>query len=119
MKKTIILMLAALVAFTAPSFVQDNVVVSAQTKKKARVKAEIKEVTFDVKLHCNNCVKKVQENIAFERGVKDLHVCLESQVIALKYDASKTNEETLKNASIKLGVPVTGVSQHKHQHNHK
>ena len=54
MKKTIILMLAAMVAFAAPSFVSDNAVVSAQTKKKARVKAEIKEVTFNVKLHCNN-----------------------------------------------------------------
>ena len=64
-------------------------------------------------------MKKVQENLAFEKGVKDLHVCMESQVIALKYDAAKTNEETLKNAIIKLGVPVKGVSQQGHQHNHK
>ena len=92
---------------------------SAQIIKKSKQKSEIKGVTFNVELHCAGCVKKVQENLAFEKGVKDLHVCMESQVIALKYDAAKTNEETLKNAIIKLGVPVKGVSQQGHHHNHK
>ena len=96
-----------------------NAEASAQIIKKSKQKSEIKGVTFNVELHCAGCVKKVQENLAFEKGVKDLHVCMESQVIALKYDAARTNEETLKNAIIKLGVPVKGVSQQGHQHNHK
>ena len=119
MKKTLILILAALVALLAPSMVSMNSEASAQIIKKSKQKSEIKGVTFNVELHCAGCVKKVQENLAFEKGVKDLHVCMESQVIALKYDAAKTNEETLKNAIIKLGVPVKGVSQQGHQHNHK
>ena len=119
MKKTLILILAALVALLAPSMVSMNSEASAQIIKKSKQKSEIKGVTFNVELHCAGCVKKVQENLAFEKGVKDLHVCMESQVIALKYDAAKTNEETLKNAIIKLGVPVTGVSHEGHQHNHK
>ena len=117
MKKTVILIVAALVAFVAPSVVSMNSEVSAQILKKQ--KAEIKEVTFKVHLHCAGCVKKVQENLSYEKGVKGLHVCMESQVIALKYDASKTDEETLKKAIIKLGVPVTGVSHEGHHHNHK
>ena len=119
MKKTIILILAALVAFVAPSMISGYSEVSAQTVKKAKQKSEIKGVTFNVHLHCAGCVKKVQENLAFERGVKDLHVCMESQVISLKYDASKTNEETLKNAIVKLGVEVKGVSHEGHHHDHK
>ena len=119
MKKTLILILAALVALVAPSMVSMNSEASAQIIKKSKQKSEIKGVTFNVELHCAGCVKKVQENLAFEKGVKDLHVCMESQVIALKYDAAKTNEETLKNAIIKLGVPVTGVSHEGHHHNHK
>ena len=119
MKKTLILILAALVALVAPSMVSMNSEASAQIIKKSKQKSEIKGVTFNVELHCAGCVKKVQENLAFEKGVKDLHVCMESQVIALKYDAARTNEETLKNAIIKLGVPVKGVSQQGHQHNHK
>ena len=119
MKKTVILILAAFAAFVAPSMVSMNSEASAQIIKKSKQKSEIKGVTFNVELHCAGCVKKVQENLAFEKGVKDLHVCMESQVIALKYDAARTNEETLKNAIIKLGVPVKGVSQQGHQHNHK
>jgi hypothetical protein len=44
---------------------------------------------------------------------------MESQVISLKYDAAKTDEETLKKAIIKLGVPVKGVSHEGHHHDHK
>ena len=51
MKKSIIIIMAALMAFAVSSF--------AGPKKKA----ELKEVTFSVHLHCENCVKKVQENI--------------------------------------------------------
>ena len=116
MKKTIIIILTAIAAFSVPSFAADSTVSSAQVFKSRKAKAEIKEVTFNVKLHCASCVKKLQENIAFEKGVKDLHICMEDQIVAIKYDASKTNEETLKNAIIKLGVPVTGVSEHGHKH---
>ncbi|MBR1960917.1 MAG: heavy-metal-associated domain-containing protein, partial [Bacteroidales bacterium] len=74
-----------------------------QKQKTSRKKGEVKEVTFLVHLHCENCVKKVQENIAFEKGVKDLKVSLEDQTVAIKYDAAKTSEDTLKAAIEKLG----------------
>ena len=107
MKKSIIIIMTALLAFAVSSY--------AGPKKKA----EIKEVTFSVHLHCGNCVNKVKENISFEKGVKDLHICMEDQIITIKYDAAKTNEETLKNAIIKLGVEVEGVSHEGHHHDHK
>ena len=109
MKKTLIVIMTALVAFAASSF--------AGPKKKV----ELKEVTFDVELHCANCVKKVRENIAFEKGVKDLHVCLEDQIVYIKYDAAKTSEDKLRAAVEGLGYKVKGLSQkkdHGHSHNH-
>ena len=118
MKKTLILILAALVALVAPSMVSMNSEASAQIIKKSKQKSEIKGVTFNVELHCAGCVKKVQENLAFEKGVKDLHVCLEDQTVSLKYDASKTNEETLKAAIEKLGYPVSGKREGGHSHGH-
>ena len=62
----------------------------------------------------------MQENIAFEKGVKGLRVCLEDQIVELKYDSSKTSEETLKAAIEKLGYPVEGKLEagHTHGHNH-
>lgn len=122
MKKTIILTIAALMTVSTATSVASTVASSDQTvltdKKPAKKKGEIKEVTFNVHLHCENCVKKVQENIAFEKGVKDLHVCLEDQTVSLKYDAAKTNEETLKAAIEKLGYPVSGKREGGHSHGH-
>ncbi len=88
-------------------------------KKPSRKKGEVKEVTFNVHLHCENCVKKVQENIAFEKGVKDLEVSLEKQTVAIKYDAAKTSEETLKKAIEKLGYPVSEGGHHENHKHHE
>ena len=102
-----------------PNERRDAAEMSAQTVKPSKkAKAEIREVTFNVHLHCNSCVKKIQENIAFEKGVKDLKVSLEEQTVYVKYDASKTNEEVLKNAIVKLGVPVIDKGHSGHDHKH-
>ena len=132
MKKTLILTLAALMTFSMSSLyasAADMTETSALTQKQKpskKKKGEVKEVTFLVHLHCENCVKKVQENIAFEKGVKDLKVSLEDQTVALKYDAAKTSEATLKAAIEKLGYPVNGILEpgheaphHHHDHGHQ
>ena len=122
MKKTIILTIAALMTVSAVTSVASTVTSAESSiltdKKPSKKKGEIKEVTFNVHLHCENCVKKVQENIAFEKGVKGLHVCLEDQTVSLKYDAAKTSEETLKAAIEKLGYPVSGKREGGHSHDH-
>lgn len=99
MKKTITIIFAALVAFSVSMY--------AGPKKKR----EVKDVTFNVYLHCESCVEKVQENIAFEKGVKGLEVSLENQTVAIKYDAAKTSEAQLKEAIEELGYPVNGKVQ--------
>lgn len=67
---------------------------------------EVKTVTFKTHLHCENCVKKVVENISFVKGVKDLDVSLEKQEISIKFDASKTDAATLASEIRKLGYPA-------------
>lgn len=120
MKRIIFLTVAALMTFSASAAVVQTTSESIQTQKKEKKVKEIKEVTFHVHLHCANCVKKVEENIAFEKGVKGLEVSLEDQTVKLKYDASKTSEETLKAAIVKLGYEVLepGAEHHHHQHQH-
>ena len=83
-----------------------------------RKKADLKEVTFVVHLHCDDCVNKVQENIAFEKGVKDLKISLENQTVYVKYDAAKTSEEVLKKEIERLGYPVSGTVRPGHEHEH-
>ena len=102
MKKAIIIIIAALMAIPAVSMAAEQ---SSKNKK-----AELKEVTFVVDFDCENCAKKIRENVSFEKGVKDLKVTLENKTVALKYDAAKTSEETLKKSIEKLGYPVKGVA---------
>lgn len=99
MKRIITIVLIALLTF------------SVSAVAGPRKKAELKEVTFVVHLHCENCVRKVVENVSFERGVKDLKVSMETQTVYVKYDVAKTSEETLKKSIESLGYPVTGIVQ--------
>ena len=108
MKRIILLAVAALMALSA---------VAASPEKVKKVK-EVKEVIFSVHLHCENCVKKVQENISFEKGVKGLDVCQGHQTVTVKYDPAKTSEETLKAAIEKLGYEVSGVVAPEEVHHH-
>ena len=108
MKRIILMAVAALMTFSA---------VAASPEKVKKVK-EVKEVTFSVHLHCENCVKKVQENISFEKGVKGLDVCQGHQTVTVKYDPAKTSEETLKAAIEKLGYEVKGVVAPEDVHHH-
>ena len=83
-----------------------------------RKKAELKEVTFIVHLHCENCVAKVFDNISREKGVKDLKISLENQTVYVKYDSSKTSDHHLKEAIVKLGYPVSDHALESHEHHH-
>ena len=125
MKKTAIIIMAAIMAFSAGQ-VQASAAgskASTEQQNKKKKKGEVKNVTFNVYLHCDNCVTKVQENIAFEKGVKGLEVSLEDQTVAIKYDDAKTSEDVLKAAIEKLGYPVSGKLEpgqkaHEHEHDH-
>lgn len=117
MKRTAILAIAALMTFSAAAAVHTTEP-AVQTEKKAKKTKEVKEVVFNVHLHCMNCVKKVQENISFEKGVKGLDVCLDHQTVTVKYDPAKTSEETLKAAIEKLGYKVEGIAAPEAAHHH-
>ena len=66
-------------------------------------KKEYVTVVYDVHLHCENCVKKVNENIAFEKGVKKLEVSLEKHTVTVTFDPSKTDAVKIAAALKKLG----------------
>ena len=70
-------------------------------------KAATKTVTFNVSMHCKNCVKKINDNVAFEKGVKDLSVSLDSKTVTVTYDPARTDVAKLKAALEKLGYKVT------------
>lgn len=64
------------------------------------------KVVFTVNMDCNSCVEKITKQLTFEKGVKDLYVNLENQIVAVKYRPDKTSKDLLKKAIEKLEYVV-------------
>ena len=78
------------------------VAVKAQSKKKS-----IQKVLLNVPMHCESCQVKIEKNIAFEKGVKDMVIDLQLKTVEITFDTTKTNLKTLESAFRKIGYEVT------------
>ena len=66
--------------------------------------------TFFVEgMYCANCVKKIEKNIAFEKGVTDLKCDLNTRTAVVTYRADKTSKTKLASAFKKIGMEATPV----------
>lgn len=72
----------------------------------AWAKAERQTVVLDVDIHCQGCVNKIEKNIAFEKGVKDLVCDLEAKTVTVTFDPAKTDLQTLLEAFAKINKPA-------------
>ncbi len=105
-------------AVCAPALAQDHAgtetVVQNQKKdgsaKDKGDKRGTETAKFSVSMHCENCVKKITENISYEKGVKDLDISLEDKTVAVTFDPSKTDAGTLAAAIRKLGYTVESLA---------
>ncbi|MDD3037725.1 heavy-metal-associated domain-containing protein [Bacteroides sp.] len=58
---------------------------------------DIRVVLFKVsQMYCENCERKVKNNIRFEKGVKELATELKTKTVTITYDAEKTNVKNLQ-----------------------
>ena len=58
---------------------------------------DIRTAVFKVsQMHCENCERKVKNNIKFEKGVKEFSTDLKTKTVSITYDADKTNVDKLK-----------------------
>ena len=100
MKRFLMIMMALFVAIG----------VSAHTGGKKEMRVLV--VTTTPEMHCQNCEKKIKENIRFEPGVKKIVTSLEKQQVTITYNSAKTDVEKLKAAFAKIGYEVKVVSDH-------
>ena len=63
-------------------------------------------VVFAVEMDCMGCVNKLEKNIPYEKGVRNLKVDFKNQKVSITYKVDKTNEENLKKALEKLEFKV-------------
>ena len=79
------------------------VVLSAAMSVNAQKKNE-KTVIFNANLHCESCKAKVEKNIPYEKGVKDLKVDMKTQTITVTFREDKNTTE-------KLNIEVKGIEE--------
>lgn len=96
MKQLAVALICALFTFST-AFAQD-----AKKKKET--------VTFFVEgMECANCQKKVEKNIAFEKGVTDLKTDLKTRTVEVTYKTDKTSQTKLTSAFKKIGMEAVPV----------
>lgn len=109
MKRIVILAILALCCFAAMPVSTLASSAKAETVSQDKKKKNVQTVTFKTNIHCKNCVKKINDNISFEKGVKDLKINLDEKLVTVSYDPSKTDAEKLAAAISKLGYDAEQV----------
>ncbi|MBR3792922.1 MAG: cation transporter [Alistipes sp.] len=92
MKKIIMICLMAVIGFG---------VSDAMAQKK---QVELKTTVFQTDVDCENCAKKVDNSIPYQKGVKEVKVDVSTQTVTVTYDVAKTNDEALLKAFKKVKV---------------
>lgn len=67
------------------------------------VSAKNVKVVFSVEMDCEKCQKKIEKNIAFEKGVKAILVKLPEDKVEVTYDDAKTDVAKLQKGFDKIG----------------
>ena len=91
MKKILVVLFCAFFAASMAS-AQDS---------KAKNKKQTKKF-FVESMDCDNCVKKIEKNISFEKGVTDLKCDLKTKIVEVTYRSDKTTDEKLLAAFEKI-----------------
>ena len=79
------------------------------TTTAAEKKKQMETAVFHVEIHCDACVKKIQDNIAFEKGLKDMTIDKRTETVTLTWDPQETDTTTLKTAFEKIRKPVSRI----------
>ena len=71
----------------------------------------VKEVVFttEPEIECQSCVKKIKDNLRFEKGVKAINPDLNTKLVTIQYDSEKTNPENLIKAFARIKYKATVV----------
>ncbi len=90
MKKIILSVMVALMAAGAPAETLKTVV-----------------VTPTPKLTCQNCEKKVKDNVRFVKGTKKIETSVKDNTVTITYDADKAKVADYEVAFKKIGRNIT------------
>lgn len=85
---------------------------TSNTETYAQKKVD-KTVVYEVSMHCKSCKAKIERDLAFEKGVKEVTATLDEKMVTVKYDDAKTTPEKIAEAIKKLGYEAKVVEEKK------
>ena len=77
---------------------------------------DLRTAVFKVsQMTCENCVKKINSNIRFEKGLKKFNTDLKTKTVTITYDADKTDIKKLKEGFRKFHYEAEFVKESKQE----
>lgn len=110
MKKIILSVMLLSGAWTLSAQTDAKTGATPTQQETSQKKSNIATVVFQVDLHCQSCVNKINNSIPFEKGVKDVACSLEKKTVTITYNPQKNTKEGLAKALDKLGYKATEKS---------
>ena len=74
----------------------------AEDKKYTEIKIKTSAV-------CGMCKDRIEQGLAYEKGIKDVALDLDTKIATVKYNPSKTTQEEIRNAISKLGYDADSI----------
>ena len=74
---------------------------------------DLQSVKIKTSAQTELCKEKIENTLAYEKGVKDVELNLKTKVVTVKYNESKTNYENLLAAITKIGYNADDVKADK------
>lgn len=74
----------------------------AQDKKVATIKIKTSAV-------CGQCKDRIEQGMAYEKGVRDVSLDVDTKIATVKYSTAKTTPEDLRKSISKLGYDADDV----------
>lgn len=100
MNKSKITLIIFLSVFVATTFAQ-------QTEKE--LQKGVAEIKIQTSAQCGECKERIEKNMAFEKGVKDVDLDLETKILTLHYKTAKTDPKKLRKAVSEIGYDADDV----------
>ena len=79
----------------------------------AQEKEKTKTIEIKTSAVCSMCKERIEHDMAFEKGVKEVELDLETKVVTITYKPNKTNKESLKKAITKIGYDADDLEAEK------
>jgi mercuric ion binding protein len=89
--KPIMTFLAALLLFSGNTFAQDTTIV-------------IKTSAI-----CEQCKSKIENDLSFEKGIKNVNLDLKTKAVTVVYNSKKTSAENIRIAITKIGYDADNL----------